>query len=337
MTRPSPLTAADKGIATGNPGASSASETIDSKRRLTEFARLLCPLNKQGCGLRKNEPSTIPLENSLSYASIERDLPWQVSIRVTVPQSNAKWFCSGVIIREEWILTHAFCLYHETPGDLSSKSIVVLPGTSSPFSNDSISVRASKYFIHPHFDSFPSEFDIALIKLKRRLNVSASGPLRMICLPESEELDTGLGRISGWPHFNINHLVWTTAVSSSIKDCISEDIKNKTSLMCVSSKSPPDCGMDLGSPFTRSRASDGAQVLIGIKSQDGKCRKSLTSPSVSRYIRVSQFLGWIADKLNACSRRSIMPVVKTGKTDQKVVSTAPLGLSSLDSLLDNKN
>lgn len=305
-----------------------------NKRRLSQFASLLCPLNKHGCGIRKNEPSTFPIENALSYASTERDLPWQVSIRVEIAKSSNKWFCSGVIIREEWVLTHAFCLYHETPGDLSSRSISVIPGTSSPFGNESLSVRASKYYIHEQFEGYPSEYDIALIKLKRKLNVEASGPLRMICLPENEDLDTGVGRISGWPHFNINHLVWSTGVSSPIKNCLSEDAKNKTSLMCVSSQGPPDCGMDLGSPFTRPRLSDGAHVLIGLKSQDGKCRKSVDSPVVSRYVRVSQFLAWIAEKLNACSQ------VKTrlkgkGTNDQKVVSTASLGI--LSSTFDDKN
>jgi hypothetical protein len=307
----------------------------NEKRTMAQFASLLCPLNRQGCGVRKNEPSTFPVENALSYASSERDLPWQVSIRVEIPKSSAKWFCSGVIIREEWILTHAFCLYQETPGDLSSKSISVLPGTSNPFTNESLSVRASKYFIHEQFAGYPSEYDIALIKLKRKLNVAASGPLRMICLPENEDLDSGVGRISGWPHFNINHLVWSTGVSAPIKNCLTGDIKNKTSLMCVSSQGPPDCGMDLGSPFTRPR-SDGAHVLIGIKSQDGKCRKSSDSPLVSRYVRVSQFLAWIAEKLSACPRVQNREHSSSTK-DQKMVTAASLGLLSPSHHENDKN
>jgi len=250
-----------------------------------------CQLSAPGCGLRQPGRPDLTLDDTLSYAK-RQDIPWQVSIKVTPPRGNGNsWFCSATLISPDHLLAQAFCLYDKRQGDLAIESTRAILGELNPF-NSSALTKSVNLFTVADIRFHPNQ-DLAVVRLSKPIPRSLANPL---CLPDSDKTDHGPGKVSGWPHYILNFLVMGTGVAFPYDHCTGLG-NDERSLLCVVNKGPPDCGLDSGSPFFRQVRPGGPFTLVGIKLGDEKCRESDNELSTQRYLRVSQFVNWIAEQV----------------------------------------
>ena len=96
---------------------------------------------------------------------------WVASINI----SNVE-FCGGSIISASWIITAAHCVQYYL-----NSSISISVGSNAKF-NGTQNQLVSKIIIHPQFDGYTFENDIALLYLDPPLNM-ADPNVRTICMP----------------------------------------------------------------------------------------------------------------------------------------------------------
>ncbi|XP_076380535.1 trypsin-7 [Megalopta genalis] len=115
------------------------------------------------------------------------DHPYQVSLRY-----NNRHVCGGAIISEEWVVTAAHCVQRAFAPLISIKA-----GTSD-LKEDGIVVDAEEIITHEMYDPRDSDYDIALIRLKKPLVYG--GRVRPILLaPVADHYQAGTKAVvTGW-------------------------------------------------------------------------------------------------------------------------------------------
>ncbi|XP_068207685.1 venom protease-like isoform X2 [Palaemon carinicauda] len=122
--------------------------------------------------------------------------PWMALIGIK-EEVGFNWFCGGVLINEQWVLTAAHCLDDKIP------TIVRLGehnyATASDGSNEE-DFEISQMIRYPDY-AFPVAYhDLALLQLKTKVNFKAS--IAPVCIPWGDESLTNLtGRsmkLTGW-------------------------------------------------------------------------------------------------------------------------------------------
>ena len=130
-------------------------------------------------------------------------VPWQTLIVMSRIFGLIKYpTCGGVLIGDRWILTAAHC----NPGWLGTMQVIL--GTNdnfNPTNGRSIVRRVKEIHVHPNFNRFRFENDIALIELRTRVRYSKN--VQPICLPYPKEDFTGkYALVSGWGHTQFGNL-----------------------------------------------------------------------------------------------------------------------------------
>ena len=135
------------------------------------------------------------------------DYPYQVAIVHPINTWGVRTysqFCGGSILSQEWILTAAHCVIGK-----SSYNIFVAAGTddvSYGFRKGTV-VATGDMYIHPDYDEDKNINDIALIRLKTKLNFNKD--VQPIKLPKPDQefegraIATGFGKTSN-DRFSIN-------------------------------------------------------------------------------------------------------------------------------------
>uniref|UniRef100_A0A674D6L5 MBL associated serine protease 1 n=1 Tax=Salmo trutta TaxID=8032 RepID=A0A674D6L5_SALTR len=156
--------------------------------------------------------------------------PWQVLLTVEdmsrVPED--RWFGSGALLSESWVLTAAHVLRSQRRGasivPVAPEHIRVYLGLHDVRAKQNATNRSvEQVILHPHFDPRNYNNDIALVKLSQAVPVGEL--VRPVCLPppqgkdrpQSPQLNT-LGLVAGWGISNPNASVAadTTALSSDL-------------------------------------------------------------------------------------------------------------------------
>ncbi|XP_015217030.2 mannan-binding lectin serine protease 1 isoform X1 [Lepisosteus oculatus] len=134
--------------------------------------------------------------------------PWQALIMVEdmsrVPED--KWFGSGALLSEYWVLTAAHVLRSQrrdsTVTPVSEDHVVVYLGLHDIRNKmDAVNRSVEKIVLHEDFDPQNYNNDIALVKLKEKVTMN---PLVMpICLPPANQDSSSphpntLGLVAGW-------------------------------------------------------------------------------------------------------------------------------------------
>ncbi|KAM6443874.1 mannan-binding lectin serine protease 1 isoform 1-T1 [Liasis olivaceus] len=140
--------------------------------------------------------------------------PWQALIVVedTSRVPNDRWFGSGALLSESWVLTAAHVLRSQRRDNtviaVSKEHVNVYLGLHDVRNKiDAVNRTVEKIILHESFDIQNYNHDIALVKLKEEVTM---GPYIMpVCLPQDQHELEGpqpntLGLVAGWGISNPN-------------------------------------------------------------------------------------------------------------------------------------
>ncbi|XP_053165716.1 mannan-binding lectin serine protease 1 isoform X3 [Hemicordylus capensis] len=147
--------------------------------------------------------------------------PWQALIVVedTSRVPNDRWFGSGALLSESWVLTAAHVLRSQRRDNtiipVSKEHVTVYLGLHDVRNKmDAVNRTVEKIILHEAFDIQNYNHDIALVKLKEKVTM---GPYTMpVCLPRYEHELEGpqpntLGLVAGWgissPNITVDEVI----------------------------------------------------------------------------------------------------------------------------------
>lgn len=223
-----------------------------------------------------------------------KDYPWMVNLA----SKNGKFFCGGMLINTDLVLTAAHCIYDKDEGkDLSKDSFVVRLSTVKGKPNgEQRNVSAMRK--HEDYDSDTDDNDVALIRLDHPFNVSPSQLPEMLP-PDRVEYwgkPQDCARVIGWGQLEYEgrlpgHLLGTDVRLWSNAECSKAYDGIESFHICAGYKAGgrDACQGDSGGPLFVRGGPTGV-YLVGIVNTGEKCGKA-ERPGV--YMRVSEFYDWV--------------------------------------------
>jgi len=221
---------------------------------------------------------------------------------------STKHRCGGALLNEQWIATAGHCV-----DDLLLTQIRIRVGeydfgsVSEPYPYQERG--AAKKIIHPKYNFYSFEHDLALVKLERPVKLAPN--VHPICLPGNDDLMVGdNATVTGWGRLSEGGEQPRVLQQATIP--ILENTKCKKMFqkagrveyipdifLCAGfEKGGTDaCQGDSGGPL-QVRGKDGRWFLAGIISWGIGCAEP-NLPGVST--RISKFTGWILEQVAAAS------------------------------------
>ncbi|XP_062264851.1 protein Z, vitamin K-dependent plasma glycoprotein a [Platichthys flesus] len=215
------------------------------------------------------------------------ECPWQALLK----NSESAGFCSGVILKENLVLTSAQC------ADKYSSFQVAVGKSNTNVQDGEQTLYVKIVHVHPRYVEGRPEHDLAVLELRDRIifrkNVIAA------CLPERDFADNVLLKgelpavVTGWKDpQQVSAFEGPLTVNYLAYNQLAQCLENHGSLMtnkmgCTAPRANADCTMSSGSPLL-SLYRD-VFFLTGVVSQPpgAKCGKGYIFQKVSRY------LGWL--------------------------------------------
>ncbi|XP_019619960.1 PREDICTED: CUB and sushi domain-containing protein 1-like [Branchiostoma belcheri] len=260
-----------------------------------------CINPESSCGAQPIHPVFPPLNRIVGgEGAVSSSWPWQASL-----QTSSGHRCGGTLVSPQWVVTAAHCVDdNPNPG----RYTVVLGMHHNSGIGDSAKQLFSleQVIMHENYRPYPvPNRDIALLKLNQPATLNQY--VRTACLPDGSEDEPAAGTtcvITGWGDTQgtgFDDILKQARVPVvSRQDCnnaysgrgsvISEN------MMCAGypEGGHDTCQGDSGGPLVCSRR--GTWVLDGVTSWGEGCAVA-GYPGV--YTRVSAFLDWIDQKINA--------------------------------------
>ncbi|XP_025158310.1 serine proteinase stubble isoform X2 [Harpegnathos saltator] len=227
--------------------------------------------------------------------------PWQVSVRRTSFFGfSSTHRCGGAVLNENWIATAGHCV-----DDLLTSQIRIRVGEYDfssvqerlPFVERGI----AKKVVHPKYNFFTYEYDLALVRLESSLTFAAH--ISPICLPATDDLLIGENAtVTGWGRLSEGGTLPSVLQEVSVP-IVSNDRCKSMFLRAGRHEFIPDiflcagyetggqdsCQGDSGGPL-QVRGKDGRYFLAGIISWGIGCAEA-NLPGVCT--RISKFVPWI--------------------------------------------
>ncbi|MDM8531800.1 trypsin-like serine protease [Anaerolineales bacterium HSG25] len=261
-------------------------------------ARNFSPQNRAKSPRRAVEPRIVGGE--VAQAG---DWPWQVAlIKSHINSTKSGYYCSGTILDAEWILTAAHCV---ESSQTNSFEIDVVAGRQTLSSNEGVRIPIESSIIHPDYDNFTLDFDLALLKLSSPLTLGDSIQPVTLIDPADKNLFAPkvLATVAGWGALSYNgsypdQLYQVSVPIVSNQDCsIPFDAlyganSITANMLCAgyAEGGQDGCQGDSGAGMVVANQNKDGYLLVGITSWGYECARA---NYYGVYTRVSQFLDWI--------------------------------------------
>lgn len=151
------------------------------------------PATSQTCGISTLHRLPQPQKRIVGGAEAKYgQFPWQVSVRRTSFFGfSSTHRCGGALINEQWVATAGHCV-----DDLMTSQIKIRLGefdfSQTTESHAHLESGIKKKIVHPSYNFFTYENDLALLKLENPVNLTTSPHIVPICLPGSDDLLIGV-------------------------------------------------------------------------------------------------------------------------------------------------
>ncbi|XP_061399539.1 serine proteinase stubble [Musca vetustissima] len=231
--------------------------------------------------------------------------PWQVSVRRTSFFGfSSTHRCGGALINENWIATAGHCV-----DDLLISQIRIRVGEYDfahvqeqlPY----IERGVSKKIVHPQYNFFTYEYDLALVKMEQPLEFAPH--VSPICLPETDSLLIGMNAtVTGWGRLSEGGTLPSVLQEVSVPIVSNDNCKSMflragrqefipEIFLCAGYENggQDSCQGDSGGPL-QVKSQNGHYFLAGIISWGIGCAEA-NLPGVCT--RISKFVPWIMENV----------------------------------------
>lgn len=227
------------------------------------------------------------ISNFEGLSCTSTECPWQALLK----SSESAGYCSGVILKENLVLTSAQC------ANKYSSFKVAVGKSNSNFQDGEQTLYVKVVHVHPRYVEGRPENDLAVIELRDRIVFKRNAVAA--CLPKRDFSESILmsgeysAVVTGWkeptqaPSFDgplkLNHLAY-----NKLPQCLETHPNLMTNKMgCTVRRANADCTMSSGSPLLTLYRE--VFFLTGVVSQPpgADCSKGYIFQKVSRY------LGWL--------------------------------------------
>ncbi|KAG8201307.1 hypothetical protein JTE90_016788 [Oedothorax gibbosus] len=261
-------------------------EVSDSQENSTEKVKVDIQQPPDGCGISTH---TRIVGGTMS---VPHEFSWMVALL-----RRGRFYCGGVIINNWYILTAAHCILGIKISDLKVR---LGEFDFHQRTDHQMDIPVSEIKRHALFVTLTFQHDIALLKLKRRIEYTKF--IGSICLPKKEEGDftSTNATVVGWGTVSFGGAASPVLRKVTVpvwdnKKCDDTYVFERITdaFMCAgSSENGEDaCQGDSGGPLM-SMNGDGRWSVIGIVSWGRRCGDP-SYPGV--YTRVTSYLDWIAE------------------------------------------
>ncbi len=235
--------------------------------------------------------------------------PWQVALVSSWASSAlAGQFCGGSLIDEEWVLTAAHCVEGTDFGDID-----VVVGQHRLSDSDGQRIPATWWVMHPDYNDYTLDSDIALIRLAYPATLNDSVQLVDYVTPDDTALFAPgvIATVTGWgardPIFGDSpdalHQVSLPLVSNEVCNAsYGGDITN--TMICAGPEEggQDSCYGDSGGPLVVPNGTGGYQQA-GIVSWGSGCAEA---GYYGVYARVAVFADWIAETMTQAAPTNLV-------------------------------
>jgi len=252
-------------------------------------------------------------EISGGYETDINEYPWMISLKY-----HSHHMCGGSLISNRWIISAAHCfhkirkqIYRNNPNDW----IAVLGDHNRAISNEAnhLDMKISCIVIHPKRNHKTKSYDVALLRMKKKLDLSYYPHIRPICLPQNDKEDyvgknvitTGWGRRQ--PDGHSTKILREVDLHVISNDACQENYHSQITdqMICAIGESGTQkdaCKGDSGGPLIAKKKGKNSYELIGITSFGKDCGNGDSEV----FTRVSKQIRWIKSVI---SRRTFCPTL----------------------------